>query len=295
MDGSMTQMSSANTLSNWGRWGAEDERGALNLITPALVRGAAGLVKTGKVYSLAVPLAADGPQWPPRHKTWRVTTYHNDPESHGGADDVVLMHSHSGTHIDALCHVWYDNQLYNSYLASDHISSEGARRNSIDRVSSIVGRGVLLDVAGWKGVPHLSLGEAIGAADLDGCAEAQGIRVQPGDLVLVRTGWMQVFNQDRGLFNRGAPGLDESTLSWLKAHDSVLIGADNHGVEVMRNIPPEGIPLHRVAIRDLGIYLLEDLNLEALAADRVYEFLLVVAPLPLTGGVGSPVNPIAIA
>ncbi|HZQ06718.1 MAG TPA: cyclase family protein, partial [Anaerolineae bacterium] len=94
---------------------------------------------------------------------------------------------------------------------------------------------------------------------------------------------------------RGAPGLDETTLPWVKQHDIVLIGADNHGVEVMDKIPPDDVPLHRVAIRDLGIYLLEDLNLEALAADRVYEFLLVVAPLPLTGAVGSPVNPIALA
>jgi len=291
----MTHTTYVNSLSNWGRWGAEDERGALNLITPEHIRRAAGLVKTGQVYSLAVPLTAEGPQWPPRHKTWQVTTYHNDWEPHGGADDIIMMHSHSGTHLDALSHLWYENQLYNGYDAGKNISSEGARRNSIDRVQSIVGRGVLLDVARWKGVPHLNLGEPIGAADLDQCAEAQNVRVGAGDLVLVRTSWMQMFHRDRELFNRGAPGLDETTLPWVKQHDIVLIGADNHGVEVMDKIPPDDVPLHRVAIRDLGIYLLEDLNLEALAADRVYEFLLVVAPLPLTGAVGSPVNPIALA
>ncbi len=291
----MTDAARVEGLSNWGRWGADDERGALNLITPELVHGAAGLIKTGKVYSLAVPLKAEGPQWPPRHKTWRVTTYHNDWEPHGSADDVVMMHSHSGTHLDALSHVWYENQIYKCFQASDNISSEGARRNSIDRVPFIVGRGVLLDVARWKGVQHLNLGEAITPSELDQCAESQNIHLRAGDLVLVRTGWMQVFDRDRALFNRGAPGLDTTTLDWLKQNDIVLIGADNHGVEVMQSIPPDSIPLHRVAIRDLGIYLLEDLNLEAIAADRVYEFLLVVAPLPLTGAVGSPVNPIAIA
>ncbi|HZQ09446.1 MAG TPA: cyclase family protein, partial [Anaerolineae bacterium] len=195
----MTHTTYVNSLSNWGRWGAEDERGALNLITPEHIRRAAGLVKTGQVYSLAVPLTAEGPQWPPRHKTWQVTTYHNDWEPHGGADDIIMMHSHSGTHLDALSHLWYENQLYNGYDAGKNISSEGARRNSIDRVQSIVGRGVLLDVARWKGVPHLNLGEPIGAADLDQCAEAQNVRVGAGDLVLVRTSWMQMFHRDREL------------------------------------------------------------------------------------------------
>jgi kynurenine formamidase len=287
-------MTNDKPLSNWGRWGADDQVGMLNLLTPARVLRAAGLVKTGKVYSLAMPLAAEGPQWPERHKTWKATTHHNDLPQ-GGADDFVAMHSHSGTHMDALCHVWYDNQLYNGYDASEHVTSDGATRNSIDRVRFIVGRGVLLDVARWKGVAHLGAGEAITPLDLDACADAQETRIEAGDLVLVRTGWMQVFSSDRALFDSAQPGLDESTGTWLHAHDIVAIGADNHGVEAMTRIPPDGVPLHRVAIRDLGMYLLEDLNLEALAADQVYEFLLMVAPLPLTAGVGSPINPIAIA
>lgn len=282
-------------VSNWGRWGSQDERGTLNLLTPDLVRQAASLVKLGKVYSLAVPLDAKGPQWPPRHKTWRVTMYHGEDGRHGGADDVLMLHSHSGTHLDALCHIWYDEQLYNGFSASEHISSRGAARNSIDRVEWIVGRGVLLDVASSRGVAHLELGEGISATELERCAAWQEVAVQPGDLVLVRTGWMQVFHRDRELFDKGAPGLDLSTLQWLKDNDIVLLGADNHGVEQMAKIPPEGIPLHRGAIRDLGVYLLENLYLEDLARDRVYEFLMIVAPLPLSGGAGSPVNPIAIA
>jgi hypothetical protein len=129
-------------VTNWGRWGAGDERGTLNLLTPDVVSYAAGLVKQGKVYSLAMPLAVDGPQWPTRHRTWKVTTHSVYPNGRGSADDVVTMHSHSGTHMDALCHVWYDGQLYNGYPAPQHVTSAGATRNSIDHVSSIVGRGV---------------------------------------------------------------------------------------------------------------------------------------------------------
>src|SRR5262245_22833621 len=198
-------MASTNDLTNWGRWGAEDERGSLNLITPALIKHAAGLVKTGKAYSLAMPLEATGPQWPMRHKTWRVTTFRNDPAASGSADDVVTMHSHSGTHMDALCHVWYHNEFYNGFKASENISSNGATRNSIDKVPFIVGRGVLLDIAGWKGVDHLGVGEAVTATDLDQCAESQGVKLQAGDILLVRTGWLRVFETDRTLFDSGEP------------------------------------------------------------------------------------------
>ena len=284
----------ANPLSNWGRWGATDQQGALNLLTPAIIKQAAGLVKTGKTYSLSMPLTTEGPQWPQRHKTWRVTTFRNPPNERGGADDVVTMHSHSGTHMDALCHIWYDNQLYNGYAVSEHITSTGATRNAIDNVPWLVGRGLLLDIAGWKGVDHLQLGEAITAADLDGCAAAQGVTVQPGDLLLIRTGWIRVFAQDRVLFNQGEPGIDESTIPWLKEHDVVAICADNHAVEAFDTMPPARLPIHAAAIRDLGLYLVEYLNLEELAADKAYESLLVIAPLQLTGAIGSPVNPIAL-
>lgn len=285
----------SSSVSNWGRWGADDERGTLNLLTPEHVAHAAGLVKRGKVYSLAMPLAGDGPQWPTRHKTWKVTTFGVYPNGRGSADDVVTMHSHSGTHMDALCHIWYDDQLYNGYPAPQHITSTGATRNAIDRVPFIVGRGVLLDMARFKQREHLQAAEAITAADLDACARAQGVEIRAGDILLLRTGWIQLFPQDRELFYSGEPGIDTSTLSWLKAHDIVAVAADNHAVEVMSQVPPPDLPVHKAAIRDLGLYLVEYLNLEELAADRVYESLVIIAPLPLIGGIGSPVNPIAIA
>ncbi len=285
-----------NGLSNWGRWGSEDQQGSLNLLTPEIVKKAAHLVKQGKVYSLSMPLETEGPLWPGRHKLWKVTMHKttSGPRAHS-SDDTVIMHSHSGTHMDAICHFWYDDQLYNGFKASENVTSAGVLRNAIENVPAIVGRGVLLDIATWMGVEHLKIGQAITADDLDQCASAQNIQIQLGDIVLVRTGWMRVFSQDRELFNSGEPGVNETVLPWLKSHDIVGIGADNHAVEVFDKIPPDRLPVHECAIRDLGIYLLENFNLEALAADKVHEFLLVIAPLHLTSAAGSPINPIAIA
>jgi len=281
-------------VSNWGRWGNEDQQGTLNLLTSALVRKAARLVRHGRVYSLAMPLEADGPQWPGRHKTWRTTKYRNSPEDMGWSDDIVSLHSHSGTHIDSLCHIWYHNKLFNGFDATKHVTSDGATRNGIENAPAFVGRGVLLDVARWKGVDHLQKGEPISAADLDACAANQDVEIQAGDTLLVRTGWIRLFSSDREQFDSGEPGLDMSTPAWLHQHDIVAVGSDNHAVEALESIPPQDIPFHRVVIRDLGLYLLENLNLELLAADDAQEFLFAVAPLPMTGGVGSPVNPLAI-
>jgi kynurenine formamidase len=281
-------------LSNWGRWGATDERGCFNLITAESIKRAAGLITRGKTYSLAAPLDARGPQWPPRPKMWRVTTFRNPPAGLGSAGDAIVMHSHSVTHIDALCHMWYDGRLYNGFSAAEYITSDGARRNAIHKVPYLVGRAVLLDVARWKRVEHLRVGEPITASDLDACAVAQRVEMRPGDIVLIRTGWLRVCSTDRALFESGEPGIDESTLPWLKQHDIVAVGADNHAVEVMQKIPPDAFPIHQAAIRDLGLYLMEELNLEDLAADSAYESFFVAAPLRLTGATGSPINPIAI-
>jgi kynurenine formamidase len=285
---------STNDLSNWGRWGRDDQKGTLNFITSDEIISAAGLVKEGKVYSLSMPLDTDGPQWPNRHKTWQTTTLLDVGDGAGFSDDILTMYSHSGTHMDSLCHLWVDHQLYNGFDVREHVTSFGSTRNSIDNVPAIVGRGILLDIAGWKGVHHLKLGEAISALDLDQCAASQNVVVNPGDIVLVNTGWMNIFEQDRALFDSGEPGLDMSTIEWLHEHDISAIGADNHGVEVMASIPPEGLPFHFAAIRDLGLYLLENLKLQPLADDKQFEFLFVAAPLQLTAAVGSSINPLAV-
>lgn len=282
------------TRTNWGRWGQDDQQGTLNLIASEEIKTAAQLVKHGKVYSLAMPLDADGPQFPMRHKTWKTTSLLNVGEGVGFADDVVIMHSHSGTHMDSLCHVWSDRQLYNGFDAREHVTSFGSTRNSIEHIPALVGRGVLLDIAHWKEVRNLSLGETISAADLDRCAASQNTTIAAGDIVLVNTGWMNIFAENRALFDSGEPGVDMSCIEWLHEHDISAVGADNQGIEVIATMPPPGLPFHFAAIRDLGLYLMENLKLQPLADDKQYEFLFVTAPLPLISAVGSPINPLAI-
>ncbi len=284
----------ASDVSNWGRWGASDQQGTFNLISSESIKAAARLVRTGKTYSLSVPLERDGAQWPPREKISRTTVISEKHEGRRSSGDRLEMHSHSGTHIDALCHIWYGDRLYNGFDATEHVTEVGVTRNAIDNVPFLIGRGLLLDVARWKEVEHLAAGEAVTAEDLDECATSQRVEIRSGDMLLIRTGWLRVMAKDRALFDSGEPGIDDSVLPWLKEHDVLAVGSDNYAVEVLSEVPPEDLPVHRVGIRDLGLYLMENLDLEGLANDRAYQSLLIVAPLQLTGGAGSPVNPIAI-
>jgi kynurenine formamidase len=166
----------------------------------------------------------------------------------------------------------------------------------VHNVRSLVARGLLLDVAGHRGVEHLASGEVVPAAELDAVARAQGVEPRAGDVVLVRTGWIRLMASDRARFDRfEEPGPGRDAVEWFRRHDLVGLGADNAAVEVL---PPEDgvlMALHLGVIRDLGGYLIEFLDLEELAADRAYEFLFVLAPLRLVRGIGSPVNPLAIA
>ncbi|TAK23105.1 MAG: cyclase family protein [Chloroflexota bacterium] len=281
---------------NWGRWGADDERGTLNILLPEHVRHAASLVKTGRVFSLGLDLSPEAPKTPTRNALWhRASKTERPGPAMSSADDLILMHTHTATHLDALCHVWVDGALYNGYPSSE-IDHTGAPRNGVHNVQSIAGRGVLLDVARLRGVDYLEPGQAISAAELDAVARAQAVEIRPGDIVLVRTGWIQMLTRDRARFDRmDEPGPGRDTVEWFRQHELIALGADNCAVEVL---PPEdGIQMavHVGVIRDLGGYLIEYLDLEELAAARVYEFLFVLAPLRLVRGIGSPVNPIAIA
>ncbi len=282
---------------NWGRWGPDDQIGALNLLGPEAVLKAIGLVNKGKVYNLAVPLERDGPQAPSFQKTWRVTYYleEQSPARSLVSDDVVTMMTHSGTHIDALGHYAQGGKMWNGHDQSPY-ADDGLRRAAIDQVSSIVGRGVMLDVAALRGVEYLDRDQVVAPEDLDACAHAQGVRVQSGDVLLLHTGWYRLFERDRTLWEQGEPGPDASLAEWLKANDIVAVGADNVGVEAKPGALRQetGASLHLAALRNLGVYLLENVNLDELVRDKVYEFLFVGAPLRLTGATGSPLTPLAI-
>ena len=286
----------ASRSSNWGRWGENDERGTLNFITAETIVDATRLVRTGRVYRLAVPITARYSS-PMREGALHVSSLRKDPTASRRqvAIDVVAMHTHDFTHVDALAHVGYEDRLYNG-VAADSVGYHGATRNSIDNIGAIAGRALLLDVARANGVEALKTGHVITYDDLEGVLKRQGMVARRGDILLIRTGWIVPYLQDRNVALAGWPGLGASAVEWLAEHEICAVGADNVAVEVMPfEDPNRSFIVHERFIRDLGGYLIEFLDLEDLARDRVYESFFVMAPLRLVGGLGSPVTPIAIA
>jgi len=300
---------------NWGRWGEEDEAGTLNLVTPERLVRAARLVRKGRVFSLAIPFNQQGPQrrrpeskrFNPVHSMLKTGSddpamFTDNPPLLYTTDDMITMPLQSATQWDSLAHVIFRGRMYNDrpfYLVSGH----GAQRNGIDKVAHrVAGRGVLLDIPRYKGVQWLEPGQAIYPQDLEGCARAQGVAVEEGDFLLVRTGHITMCKAqgDWGTFAGGdRPGLSVHTIPWLHQKGVAAVAADNYGVEVQpTEVPGVRIPVHIAGIVGMGLLLGEIFDLDELAEDcaqdGVYEFLLVAPPLPVTGAVGSPVNPYAI-
>lgn len=296
-----------NHRTNWGRWGPDDERGALNLIDAATVLGATRTVRAGKVYSLALPIQRDGvPIIEYRGAPQRLTLMNQGdpgmfsafgaPPDVGANEDVLIMASHSITHMDALCHVFAGGHLYNGHRAESFRTHTGALVCGIDKVGAVVGRAVVLDLPGYFGVDWLDHGYTITAADLDGCARRQEVEVQAGDVLLIRTGYAEFFATLEGRpapFAQAGIGLD--AVEFIADHDVAVVGADNSAVEVIPFDRGRFLGVHIELLVNLGVHLIEHLRLRDLAADRVRACLFVAAPLPVKGATGSPVNPIAIA
>ncbi|MSP05106.1 MAG: cyclase family protein [Acetobacteraceae bacterium] len=286
---------------NWQRWGADDERGALNHIGPAQVRAAAALVTTGEVFSLAQPLSPRTPV--PAHRVGIQHFMGRDGGDYaagarrpGGfqfAEDTVVLPLHIGTHLDALCHAWYDDRLYNDFSQNATRSTSGAAHCGIDKLGPIVSRGILLDIVALKGAP-LADGTAITRADLREAAARAGIMPSTGDVVLIRTGWWERHDGQKDISFNSEPGLNLDAALWLAEADVALIGADNFAIEEMPFPGQSVFPVHQRMIRDYGIPLLEGLVLKPLAGAGRTTFLFAASPLPVTGGTGSPISPIAI-
>jgi kynurenine formamidase len=309
----------AQRHSNWGRWGPDDERGTLNLVTADHIVAAARLVRQGRTISMALPYDSDGPQtgrlgrFNPIHLMIRdgadviagtsLRDFYGGVEKHfRGTDDLVIMPLQSGTQWDALGHVVHNNQIYNGYSA-DQVSSKGAMKNDVRAgAGAMTGRGVLLDVPRALGVEWLEPGQAIGSTELDAAAAVAGVDVGPGDFVFVRTGAIAMTraNGTWGDYAGGdAPGLGLDSVGWIGERDVAAIATDTWGLEVRPNETPDvAQPLHLILIVHMGLWLGEIFDLDPLAADcagdGVYEFLFCGPPLPFTRAVGSPLNPMAI-
>ena len=285
----------------WGRWGPEDEAGAPNLIGPEQVRAAAALVRTGRVISLAQPISDRLPV--PRHRAGVQHFMGRDGGDYaagakrpGGfqfAEDTVILPLHLGTHIDALCHAWCDDCLYNGFPGSTVRSTTRALRCGAEKMPPFVTRGVLLDVVRLRGA-LLAPGDTIGRADLQAAAAQAGLSLRDGDAVLIRTGWLEAQDPAGTVDFSTEPGIDVEAALWLAESGVALVGADNFAIEALPFPPGTVFPVHQRLIRDYGIPLLENAVLQPLAGAGATEFLFVAGPLPIVGATGSPVTPLAV-
>ena len=284
-------------LGNWNRWGVDDERGTLNLISQKVVKDSVNLVRQGKIISLGLPIIHNGvdiPSFPHRLPPLHLASFAKRPDGSGTADDYVLLNTHNHTHIDSLAHDWRNGRLYNGFSLS-YITSNGAEKCGIDKIGAIVTKGVLLDIAKHKHVDSMRKGERISAKDLLTCAKNEAVSFTEGDAVLIRTGYMSSFQKENEKsFFEGAPGLDLTTARLFDRSMSSIVGADTPFLEVVQNVRSMSWPLHTELLWMRGMSLIEMLNLEELARERIYEFLFVALPLKIVGGLGSPINPIAV-
>src|SRR5262245_38335165 len=285
------------TLSNWGRFGPRDQLGTLNLITPEKRAGAARLVRSGRTVSAARPL----PTEPSIENPNPVAHYMTGTATEGWAGDyfAIAPHGFATSHLDALCHIFHGGKLYNGYPI-ETVTGQGAGELGIHELrDGIVSRGVLLDVPRVRGVSYLEPGEPIFPDDLERAEHDAGLRVEPGDVLLVRTGrW--ALRKARGAWDarQSAAGLDAACLPWLHARGVAALGSDGVSDVLPSRIDGMPLPIHTVAIVALGLHLIDNLELEPLAeacaSERRWEFLLTIAPLVLLRGTASPVNPIAL-
>jgi len=296
----------AAKLSNWGRWGQDDQRGTLNFLTPESARRGTGAVKRGESFSLAIPFDEDGPQTgvipgrinPQREMLAMNAPFTGDIADFCTSDDKVEMGVQAATHWDALAHVGYEGVMYNG-VPFDAVTEAGATKLGIENFGPIVTRGVLLDIARLKGVEYFDDNYAVTGADLDEAAARAGVTVESGDIVLVRTGQMHWLREgDKMRFNDPSPGMSTKSIEWLHDHEVAAIATDTLVFEVWPcEDPAVLLPVHMLHLRDLGLvqgqlWHLDDLAADC-AADGQYDFLLAATPLPLTRAVGGPVAPTA--
>lgn len=293
----MTQVDAWMTeLSNWGRWGRADERGTLNLITPAVRKQALKLATDGVAVSLAHSIERDAAPDNPRPIGQAMTL-----DTAGHAMDLYSIWYHGSliTHVDSLCHYSFEGQIYNGFDRSNIKEGVGCPQNGIEnQKEGIMTRGVLIDMPLLKKVPYLEPGTPVTVADLEAWEKFAGITMKSGDAVFLRTGrWAR--RAEKGAWNvaANAAGFHASVLPWLKTRDVALLGND-----AVTDVQPSGVqgsprPIHQVAIVAMGLPLVDVMDLEAVAkeaaARKRWTFLLTAAPVPVIGGTGFPLNPVA--
>ena len=297
-----------DTLSNWGRWGDDDQLGTLNLITPEQTRRAVALVKEGATVSCARPItneaAADVRSTPLHLMAYAGEGYAIHEQGHGelqaAADFIgMIFHGFTITHIDTLAHIFWKGQMYNGRPSHLITSREGATVESIELMANgVITRGVLLDIARLRGVDWMKMGEGIMREELEAAERAQGVKVEPGDVLLLRTGNWKRRETEGAHAGAERSGPHASCLPFFRERDIALLGSDTPNDVIPTGYPSLARPVHQVGIVGMGLWLIDNCNLEELsaacAARNRWEFMLTLAPLRIKYGTGSPANPIAV-
>jgi kynurenine formamidase len=298
------------SVKNWGRWGADDQLGTLNLLTPERVRTAAGLVRSGRRVSLEIPInTVAGPDNPNPAIHHVVQGHDIDIESGGlrfGLDYLgIAFHGDCHSHVDALNHISYDGLTYNGKSATEVLTTKGGTSLGIDAVGAsggVVGRGVLLDLPRFRGVKWLEPGEAVTRAELEACEAAEGVHLGEGDIFVYRTGHhrrrLELGAWDNGPAGEGKAGLHVDTIPWMHERGIAAFLPDGDGEAIPSCVDGMAYPIHPLQIVAMGMLTADSLQLEDLARaceeEGRFEFMVVGLPLRLPGGTGSPWNPIAI-
>lgn len=298
-----TAAASAFAEDQWwpSKYGADDELGAFNLLTPELALKAASLVKTGKTYRLGIETNKSTPAFPPRTFSVQVVV----PNQYDGtsigknkfnyADDIISGWMGVGSQIDGLGHAGTDGIYYNGKRAKDFVRVDGLTKFGMENLPAVVTRGVMLDIAKCMGKDMLTEGTAFNRKEIMACEKAQGVSIQKGDVVLFNTGWLKMLDSDPVRFGKGEPGLGIDGARYLVEKDVVAVGGDGWGLEVIPTEDPDILyHVHQILINYNGIYILENMDTRGLAADNAYEFMFVLGAARMTGAVQMIINPIAI-
>jgi kynurenine formamidase len=283
------------------RWGAADQIGNANLLTPAKAKEAAGLVREGKTYRMGIMVDRSTPAFPPRSVA--VTVFM--PGQEGGqsfgtnkmnyVDDMITGWLGVGTQLDSFAHLGVDNTFYNNNHVKDFVRTTGVTKLGIEKIPPMVTRGVLVDLAKAKGKPRLDGGELVTADELRAAMTAQNVRVTPGDIVVLHTGWLSMLAQDPAKFGAEEPGIDGAGAEYLASLQPVAVGADTWGVECVPFKDPNVLwQGHQVLLARNGIYIIENLDTAALVRDNVTEFMFVLGQPLFKGAVQAIINPVAI-
>ena len=288
---------------NWypSKYGADDTLGAMNELSEKKTKLAAQLVKTGKTYALGVETGPTSPAYPPRSYSMTILQLDDGmgtplgSNKATGNDDLMNIWMGIGSQIDGLGHMGVNHQYYNGHMASDFVTPSGLTKLSIDRLPPVATRGVLLDIAKLMKTDILPAGTAFNKAEIDAAAKAAGISIEAGDVVLFHTGWLNVMDSDPEAFMASAPGLGLEGARYLASLGVVAVGADTWALEVL---PSEDatmlFPVHPELLAKNGIYILENMDTRALAADNANEFLFVLGTPRFVGAVQAVINPVAI-